>query len=494
MSSTSYVRALGSGVIARVDGLLFSLPKAYRAVGVLLLQGLLFFAYSMFGPWIPLGLFFLLNLYFAVKYVDGRYAYFVALFAAAGKTYIKAGYFPEESQWWQAQWQFVSSLSIYLMFCYLMNMQLEGRKHIEVALDKLSILNKAIVTNTDSAILVFKDTGECIIANDAAARIFGKPVERLRQLNYQIDLGWPRNGLHEAVQTTMRSGIELKFTTKLDNAVGSALWCVTSLSQIEHGNTAYLLMVLTDITAYKEAEDAIQRADKETAVALARAGVAERKLLSISEETQQRIGRELHDDLGQHLTGVAFLSEVLFQKLKEANSKEMQHAAKITALVNESLSRTRILAHGLYPAELAEKGFVPMIEKFAYHFGGIHQVECEFHCQPGCQINDTDIAINLFRLTQEAAINAVKHGNAKHIEMRLSLLPDNRVSLEILDDGCGFTPDASKDSGLGLRSMRYRAEIIGASLEISSGPTGGTTVAVYLPLTNEERSADAESI
>jgi PAS domain S-box-containing protein len=327
MSSTSYVKTLGSGVLARVDGLLFSLPKAYRAVGVLLLQGLLFFAYSMSGPWIPLGLFYLLNLYFAVKYVDGRYAYFVALFAAAGKTYIKAGYFPEETEWWQAQWQFVSSLSIYLMFCYLMNIQLTGRKHIEVALDKLSILNKAIVTNTDSAILVFKDTGECIIANDAAARIFGKPAERLRQLNYQVDLGWPRNGLHEAAQTTMRSGIELKFTTKLDNAVGSALWCVTSLSQIEHRNTAYLLMVLTDITAYKEAEDAIQRADKETAVALARAGVAERKLLSISEETQQRIGRELHDDLGQHLTGVAFLSEVLFQKLKEENSQEMYHAA-----------------------------------------------------------------------------------------------------------------------------------------------------------------------
>ncbi|HEX5337718.1 MAG TPA: sensor histidine kinase, partial [Gallionella sp.] len=228
-------------------------------------------------------------------------------------------------------------------------------------------------------------------------------------------------------------------------------------------------------------EDARQRADKETAVALARAGVAERKLLSISEETQQRIGRELHDDLGQHLMGVAFMSEVLFQKLKDARREEMQDAGKITALVNEAISRTRLLAHGLYPAELKEKGLCRMMEKFAGYVEGIYQIECVFFCQQGCRIDDPDIAINLFRITQEAVANAVKHGHAQHIALRIATSSSGRMVIEILDDGCGIpAAKPAEGSGLGLRSMHYRAELIGATLEVAARDSGGTRVAVSL--------------
>ena len=241
-------------------------------------------------------------------------------------------------------------------------------------------------------------------------------------------------------------------------------------------------MVFTDISAYKAAEDARQRADKETAVALARAGVAERKLLSISEETQQRIGRELHDDLGQHLMGVAFMSEVLFQKLKEAGQEEMQDAAKITTLVNEAMSRTRLLAHGLYPAELGEKGLCRMMEKFAGYVEGIYRIDCDFFCEPGCQIDDPEVAINLFRITQEAVTNAVKHGHAEHIALRIARSPSGQIQVEILDNGCGIAESSPKESsGLGMRSMRYRAELIGAELEVSARDGGGTRVQLSLP-------------
>ena len=483
MPSTLTTMAIGNGVVRKIDRLLLALPRIYRAGGIVAIQVLLFYAYSISGPWIPLGIFYLLNLFFAVKYVGGRFAYLLAFVAAAGKATIKVGFFPENTLWWQGQWQFVSSFSIYTVFCYLINAQLQGRRRVEEALEKLSRLSEAIVTNADSGIMVFKETGECLIANHAAARILGCSLDRLHDLNYSKDQTWVAPRLLEAIREVGSTGEDMRFTSKLCSIADREVWCVTSVRQIRHAESAYQLMVFTDISAYREAEDARQRADREKAVALARAGVAERKLLSISEETQQRIGRELHDDLGQHLMGVAFMSQVLFQKLKDAGQEDMHDAAKITTLVNEAMSRTRLLAHGLYPAELGEKGLCLMMEKFAAYVEGIYQIDCEFFCQRGCRIDDPDMAINLFRITQEAVVNAVKHGHAKHIDLSITASSAGRIVMEIVDDGCGIAdPETVKGSGLGMRTMRYRAELIGGSLDIRSGMAGGTRVAVSLPL------------
>jgi len=475
--------AVGNGVVKRVDRVLFSFPKAYLAVGIVLIQAVILYVYSLPDRWFPMSLFFLLNLYFAAKYVDARFSYLLAFVAAAGKAYIKVGFNPEDMLGLHGQSLFISSLSVYTLFCYLMNAQLSGRRHAEEALDKLSRLNEAIVTNADSGIMVFRENGKCLIANYAAARILGSSLDQLRNLNYRDDVSWPAAGLLAAVREVRRTGTEWKFTSRLCTVDGREVWCVTSIRQIRRAETSYLLMVFTDISAYKEAEDARQRADKQTAVALARAGVAERNLLSISEETQQRIGRELHDDLGQHLMGVAFMSEVLFQKLKDAGQEEMQDAAKITTLVNEAMSRTRLLAHGLYPAELSEKGLCQMMEKFAGYVEGIYQVECDFLCDPDFRVDDPEVAINLFRIAQEAVTNAVKHGHAKHIVLRLAARQPDDMLVEILDDGCGIAEtDATEASGLGMRSMRYRAEIIGAAIEVAARDGSGTRVAVSLPV------------
>lgn len=483
MPSSLSAMTISNGIVGKIDRALFSLPKVYLAGGIILIQIFLFYAYAVAGPWIPLGIFYLLNLFFAAKYVGGRFSYALAFVAAVGRTIIKVGFYPQDALWWQGQWQFVSSLSIYTLFCYLMNAQLSGRKHAEDALDKLSRLNEAIVTNADSGILVLKESGECLIANYAAAQILGRSVHQLRQLDYRNDEVWPMQELLEAARKARLTGEEIKFTAKLCTVDGREVWCVTSVRQIRRAETSYLLLVFTDISAYKEAEDAKQRADKEKAVALARAGVAERKLLSISEETQQRIGRELHDDLGQHLMGAAFMSEVLFQKLKVADQEEMKDAAKITTLINDAMSRTRLLAHGLYPAELSEKGLCRMMERFAGYVEGVYRTECDFTCPSDCHIDDPEIAINLFRITQEAVVNSVKHGHAKHISLRITTSSPAHLMVEILDDGCGIAQEKiAGDSGLGMRTMRYRAELIGASLEVMPRAEGGTRVAVNLTM------------
>lgn len=225
-----------------------------------------------------------------------------------------------------------------------------------------------------------------------------------------------------------------------------------------------------------------RHAESIAALATNRAGEAERKLLNISEETQQRIGRELHDDLGQHITGIAFMAQVLSQKLKADGREEQTDAERITLMLNQAISKTRNIAHGLYPSELEEHGLKNMLEKFVDHVEATYHINCSFSSDNNCEIDDHEVAIHLLRITQEAVSNAVKHGRATRIILRISCFPSSQV-LEIWDNGCGLGVGImSPVMGLGMRSMRYRAEMIGASLEILSRPEGGTQVKISVPV------------
>ena len=216
-------------------------------------------------------------------------------------------------------------------------------------------------------------------------------------------------------------------------------------------------------------------------VALERASRAEQRIISISEDTQQRIGRELHDDLGQLLTGVAFMSEVLFQKLTNQGQAEAKQAAMITAYINEAISKTRILARGLYPVELKEADLPAMLQNLAKNTEAIYPVKCQFICECEHSIDDSLAVINLFRIAQEAVNNAIKHGNPANISLKLVSLPTG-ITLEISDDGSGINQTANTEAGLGLRSIQYRASLLGGSMQISALPEGGTRLTVSLPV------------
>ena len=216
-------------------------------------------------------------------------------------------------------------------------------------------------------------------------------------------------------------------------------------------------------------------------VALERASRAEQRIISISEDTQQRIGRELHDDLGQLLTGVAFMSEVLFQKLTNQGQAEAKQAAMITAYINEAISKTRILARGLYPVELKEADLPAMLQNLAKNTEAIYPVKCQFICECEHTIDDSLAVINLFRIAQEAVNNAIKHGNPANISLKLVSLPTG-ITLEISDDGSGINQTANTEAGLGLRSIQYRASLLGGSMQISALPEGGTRLTVSLPV------------
>jgi len=204
----------------------------------------------------------------------------------------------------------------------------------------------------------------------------------------------------------------------------------------------------------------------------------EKEIIEVSEEEQKRIGQELHDGLGQHLTGIAFLSKVLEQKLSTRSLPESVDASEIVKFVNQAVSKTRHLARGLYPVELEANGLMSALEQLAANTKTLFGIECLFQCAAPVLVHDNIAAINLYRIAQEAVNNAVKHSKAKNIRIELSS-QSGKIALTVADDGIGF--DAARveeGKGMGLHIMGHRARMIGGTLQIRTTLRGGTIISV----------------
>jgi two-component system sensor kinase FixL len=207
----------------------------------------------------------------------------------------------------------------------------------------------------------------------------------------------------------------------------------------------------------------------------------EKEVIEISHREQMRIGQDLHDGLGQHLTGITFLTRALVQKLSARELPEAAEAAEIGRLVLEALTQTRTLARGLFPVELESKGLAAALQELTTTVGSISEVDCSCECEGSILVLDRQVELNLFRLAQEALNNAVKHGKAKHIRVSLSQTAAKQVVLSIADDGVGLPPEGPSRKGLGLRIMSYRTHRLGGSLELSPREGGGTLVTCTVP-------------
>ena len=202
-----------------------------------------------------------------------------------------------------------------------------------------------------------------------------------------------------------------------------------------------------------------------------------RDLLDISEREQQRIGHDLHDGLGQELTGISMLSVALADQLRGQQSSAGPHADEVAALVQRSIRHTRELARGLCPVDLEGDGLAPALARLADLVSRLPNVRCTFD-GVGHAAVDAATGVHLYRIAQEAINNALRHGRAKTAHVTLTAV-DGRLTLTVADDGRGFTPDPAS-TGMGLRLMHYRARTVHATLELRPRPEGGTTVVCAL--------------
>ena len=210
----------------------------------------------------------------------------------------------------------------------------------------------------------------------------------------------------------------------------------------------------------------------------------EKTILEISAREQRRIGQDLHDGLGQHLTGIAFMSKVQEQKLMEKHLPEAGDAGKIVNLVNQAIHKTRELARGLLPVVADAEGLMSALERWAGEVEDLFAVSCRFHCLAPVLIHDDTMATHLYYIAQEAVNNAIKHGHARQIVIRLAAV-EHQGTLTIQDDGSGIGNLVPGNKGVGLHLMNYRARMVGGSLEVQRVGTGGTIVTCLFPVDYE---------
>jgi signal transduction histidine kinase len=206
----------------------------------------------------------------------------------------------------------------------------------------------------------------------------------------------------------------------------------------------------------------------------------ESELLRISEREQRRFGQDIHDSLCQHLTATALAGQVLTERLAGSDNAEFERAARVVALVEQGIDLSRELAKGLNPIEMRAHGLMEGLEQFAAATSQLFPVACRFECDYPVPFNDGDTAIHVYRIAQEAVSNAIKHGKAKTIVIRLEASDRGKI-LKVIDDGAGFRLPHGSATGMGLRIMSYRARIVGGHLDIAPEPGSGTRITCFVP-------------
>lgn len=201
----------------------------------------------------------------------------------------------------------------------------------------------------------------------------------------------------------------------------------------------------------------------------------EREILAISEGERRRMGHDLHDDLCQQLAGIEFLTQRLASDLAARAGSGAFQAEEIGRMLQRAMAQTRALARGLSPVGLEGLGLADALRELAASTRTIYGCDCRFRLsRTGFRCNHT-VSIHLYRIAQEAVGNALKHGKAKRIDIGLTTGPRG-VSLTVSDNGVGIPHNLPLQQGMGLRIMRYRAEVIGGTLKVAPRPPGGIRV------------------
>jgi DNA-binding LacI/PurR family transcriptional regulator/signal transduction histidine kinase len=199
--------------------------------------------------------------------------------------------------------------------------------------------------------------------------------------------------------------------------------------------------------------------------------ILEAEALEISNRTMQSIGQEIHDDLCRHLVGISELAAAMEGKLSGTGSIPSESIREIRELLSSAVSRSQQFARSLYPPALEETGFVSALEDLVESLGrSPGGAALSFQREGECRIEDPAKALQLYRIVQEALTNALRHSGSDVVTLRL-FRQGGLLVAEVRDFGRGLGSD-SVGRGMGMKIMRYRAESIGASLEIRNVDPG----------------------
>jgi len=320
----------------------------------------------------------------------------------------------------------------------------------------------AVVNDSNDAITVQDFEGNIRFWNRGARRIYGyTKTEALKMNVCQIV---PKNGKDDALALLKRlrqgekvRSFEVQRLTKDGRLID--VWITVTTLTDEAGTLVAVATTERDITERKRME---------------------RDLLAIREKEQKLIGREMHDSMGQMLTGIAVKSKGLELKLRSKSLEGSVDAAHICELASEAIAQTRRLARMIYPVEIETGGLISALQGLASNTKDLLKVSCRFKCSNAIPVRDPVTAQHLYRIAQEAITNAVRHGKPKNIRIELASTK-SQTTLKVANDGKDFPRILAKKKGLGLNIMEYRAKMMGGRLKVSRGRKGGTIVTCTFP-------------
>ena len=333
------------------------------------------------------------------------------------------------------------------------------RRRAEAALRQSEERLRTLMEQAPDAYLVLTTGGDICDVNPGACKamgytrtaLLGRPIAAFMDVNELVGkpMAWDR----------VKKGEVFTHTRRLRRADGSYAVFEAQTAPLSDG---HVLVIARDITDRRRLE---------------------KEVVEVSRREREAVGRDLHDSLGQQLSGLSLLCAGLAHDLAAKGLPEAAQAERIAALLGASVGQTRRIAQGLCLVDLASVGVAAALRSLADHVSEVFGVSCRYE-QDGEDVIPRDAtAAHLYLIAQEAASNAVRHGGAKSVLIKLRTRR-GLGRLLVQDDGCGFSPTVVPGVGLGLRTMRYRADIIDGALEVTSDPTG-TTVKCTFPLPSE---------
>ena len=332
------------------------------------------------------------------------------------------------------------------------------RKHIENELRLLA----TVVRNSNDAITVQDLKGNIISWNLGAERIYGYREAEAMKMN--ITRLIPEHKQDEMLSLTERvlkeENIEFFETQRLakNNRILDISLTATLLKD-EKGKPFAITTTERDMTERRRLE---------------------KEFLEITERERELIGQEMHDGMGQILTGIAVKCKGLALKFKGKSPEGMEDALAISKLANKAIAQTRDIAKMLYPVDIETGGLASALKILASSTEKTMGVICRFQCGKSVWVKNLVEAKQIYRIVQEAVTNAVRHGKAKNISIKLHSTKFKTI-LSIKNDGLDFPKLSPGKKGLGLKIMEYRANLIGGSLDIRKGNKGGTVVTCTFP-------------
>jgi two-component system, NarL family, sensor histidine kinase UhpB len=342
------------------------------------------------------------------------------------------------------------------------------RRRAERELESQRNLLEALINTIPDAIYAVDRDERLLLANQAL-------LENLGRTAHQV-LGKRLRDLGDLARVPDRRGSEDSYLMSSGSAIanreqlvrtrsGDVRWHSTTKALLrapDNGDVTGLVSVSRDVTSTH---------------------VLEEELSEISNREQRRIGSDLHDGLGQELTGLSLMLKGIETAIEREAPQFRSQVVRIRQVLTQAIESTRALARGLSPVNLERGGLPAALEHLARQFQAMYGLSCEYHSalRPDVSVDETS-ATHLYRIAQEAMANAAKHSGARTLSVSLSS-PGDGLLLQIADDGRGISAAMQAEPpGMGLKLMEYRARMIGGELAIAPGEKTGTVVSCLIPL------------